>query len=964
MQISLKFCRMKEETFPEEVIDLVGETELHVLGARVHNLKNIDISIPRNKLVVITGLSGSGKSSLAFDTIYAEGQRRYMETFSAYARQFIGHMERPDVDKITGLSPVIAIEQKTTGRNPRSTVGTITEIYDFLRLLYARVADAYSHVSGLKMVKYSEEQIIDLIIRQFEGQQVLLLAPLVKGRKGHYRELFEQTRKQGFLKVRVDGQIRNLEFGMKVDRYKVHDIEIVIDKITVSEENRRRISEAVKTAMKYGKGAVMVMDEPKNELRHYSKALMCPESGVSYPEPEPNTFSFNSPYGACPKCNGLGTISEVDLNKIIPDKTLSIKKGGLAPLGKYKDTWIFRQMKAIGKKYGFDLNTPVGDIAENAMNIILYGSDEAFELKSEFAGVISSYSLNFEGIINFISNQKEAANSRGIHRWADSFMNQVYCPVCHGQRLKQESLQFKIDGRNISEVTQMDLHELYEWLSRVPSVIEPWKQKVGAEILREIRTRISFLLEVGLDYLTLDRPSRSLSGGESQRIRLATQIGSQLVGVLYILDEPSIGLHQRDNHKLIESLKKLRDLGNSVIVVEHDKDMILAADCVIDVGPGAGRHGGEIVAQGAPDKLAETNSLTAQYLKGHKQVPVPRKRRSPNGKYLILEGASGHNLKNVTLKLPLGVLVCVTGVSGSGKSSLVNETLYPILSAHFYRSEKRPLDYKTIKGLEHIDKVIEIDQSPIGRTPRSNPATYTGVFDEIRKLFASLPEAKVRGYKPGRFSFNVKGGRCETCKGAGVKTIEMNFLPDVYVHCEDCQGKRYNRETLEVRYKGKSISDVLNMTINQAVVFFENIPYIKQKLKTIQEVGLGYITLGQQSTTLSGGEAQRVKLSTELSKRDTGRTLYIMDEPTTGLHFEDVKVLMDVLQKLVDKGNTVLIIEHNMEVIKVADYIIDIGPDGGQQGGQIVAEGTPEHIASLKNNATGRYLREELMSDS
>lgn len=964
MQISLKFCRMKEETFPEEVIDLVGETELHVLGARVHNLKNIDISIPRNKLVLITGLSGSGKSSLAFDTIYAEGQRRYMETFSAYARQFIGHMERPDVDKITGLSPVIAIEQKTTGRNPRSTVGTITEIYDFLRLLYARVADAYSHVSGLKMVKYSEEQIIDLIIRQFEGQQVLLLAPLVKGRKGHYRELFEQTRKQGFLKVRVDGQIRNLEFGMKVDRYKVHDIEIVIDKITVSEENRRRISEAVKTAMKYGKGAVMVMDEPKNELRHYSKALMCPESGVSYPEPEPNTFSFNSPYGACPKCNGLGTISEVDLNKIIPDKTLSIKKGGLAPLGKYKDTWIFRQMKAIGKKYGFDLNTPVGDIAENAMNIILYGSDEAFELKSEFAGVISSYSLNFEGIINFISNQKEAANSRGIHRWADSFMNQVYCPVCHGQRLKQESLQFKIDGRNISEVTQMDLHELYEWLSRVPSVIEPWKQKVGAEILREIRTRISFLLEVGLDYLTLDRPSRSLSGGESQRIRLATQIGSQLVGVLYILDEPSIGLHQRDNHKLIESLKKLRDLGNSVIVVEHDKDMILAADCVIDVGPGAGRHGGEIVAQGAPDKLAETNSLTAQYLKGHKQVPVPRKRRSPNGKYLILEGASGHNLKNVTLKLPLGVLVCVTGVSGSGKSSLVNETLYPILSAHFYRSEKRPLDYKTIKGLEHIDKVIEIDQSPIGRTPRSNPATYTGVFDEIRKLFASLPEAKVRGYKPGRFSFNVKGGRCETCKGAGVKTIEMNFLPDVYVHCEDCQGKRYNRETLEVRYKGKSISDVLNMTINQAVVFFENIPYIKQKLKTIQEVGLGYITLGQQSTTLSGGEAQRVKLSTELSKRDTGRTLYIMDEPTTGLHFEDVKVLMDVLQKLVDKGNTVLIIEHNMEVIKVADYIIDIGPDGGQQGGQIVAEGTPEHIASLKNNATGRYLREELMSDS
>ena len=951
---------MKEEPLKESVIDSVGEQELNVLGARVHNLRDIDVTIPRNELVVITGLSGSGKSSLAFDTIYAEGQRRYMETFSPYARQFIGHLERPDVDKITGLSPVISIEQKTTSKNPRSTVGTITEVYDFLRLLYARAGDAYSHVSGEKMVKYTEDQIIDLIIERFDQRKILVLAPLVKGRKGHYRELFEQIRKQGFLKVRVDGEMRDIEFGMKVDRYKVHDIEIVIDKIKVEPDKKNRISEAVKTAMKYGKGSMMVNDHDGGQTHHFSKALMCPVSGISYEEPEPNSFSFNSPYGACPNCNGLGTISEIDLNKIIPDKSLSIKQGGNAPLGKYKANWIFRQMEAIGKRYGFTLDTPVGKISEEAMNTILYGSNEVFEVKNEFAGVTSTYTLNFEGIVNFIINQKEATTSRNIKKWASSFMNRVTCPECHGGRLKKESLQFFIDDHNIADLAHMDLVHLSKWTEEVESRIDERKKRVASEILREIRTRLSFLLEVGLEYLTLNRPAKSLSGGESQRIRLATQIGSQLVGVLYILDEPSIGLHQRDNHRLIDSLKKLRDLGNSVIVVEHDKDMILSADHVVDIGPGAGRQGGEVVAQGNPAEMHHCDTLTCKYLSGVKEIEVPAKRRPANGKTIELKGATGHNLKKVDLKVPLGQLICVTGVSGSGKSTLINETLYPLLSQYFHRSEKKPLPYENIRGLTHLDKVIDIDQTPIGRTPRSNPATYTGVFDDIRKLFASIPEAKIRGYKPGRFSFNVKGGRCETCKGAGVKVIEMNFLPDVHVECEDCQGKRYNRETLEVRYKGKSINDVLNMTINHAVEFFENIPFIQHRLKTIQEVGLGYITLGQQSTNLSGGEAQRVKLSTELSKKETGKTLYILDEPTTGLHFDDVKVLMEVLQKLVNRGNTVLIIEHNMEVIKVADHIIDIGPEGGERGGKIIAEGTPEQIASMKDNYTGQFLKNEI----
>ncbi|MCF8309168.1 MAG: excinuclease ABC subunit UvrA [Bacteroidales bacterium] len=953
---------MKEESIEESVIDLVGEKELQVLGARVNNLRNIDVSIPRNEMVVITGLSGSGKSSLAFDTIYAEGQRRYMETFSAYARQLIGNLERPDVDKITGLSPVISIEQKTTNKNPRSTVGTITEIYDFLRLLFARASDAYSHVSGEKMVKYTENQIIDLIINRFTDTQVLVLAPLVKGRKGHYRELFEQIRKQGFLKVRVDGKIRDIEFGMKVDRYKIHDIEIVVDKIKVESEKKNRISEAVKTALKYGKGSLMILDRQKEQPHHFSKALMCPVSGISYEEPEPNSFSFNSPYGACPKCNGLGTISEIDLDKILPDKTLSIKKGGIAPLGTYKSNWIFRQMEAIGKRYGFTLDTPVGKISEEAMNTILYGSNEVFEVKNEFAGVTSSYSLNFEGVVNFIINQKEATHSRNIKKWASGFMNKVSCPDCKGGRLKKESLQFFIDNHNIADLAQKDLVHLYQWVSEVEERLDERKKRVGTEILREIKTRLSFLLEVGLEYLTLNRPSKSLSGGESQRIRLATQIGSQLVGVLYILDEPSIGLHQRDNHRLINSLKKLRDLGNSVIVVEHDKDMILSADHVVDIGPGAGRQGGEVVAQGSPAEMHQCETLTCEYLSGQKAIEVPRTRRESNGKAIELTGASGHNLKNVDLTLPLGQLICMTGVSGSGKSTLINETLYPLLSQHFFRSEKKPLPYADLKGLNYLDKVIDIDQTPIGRTPRSNPATYTGVFDDIRKLFASLPEAKIRGYKPGRFSFNVKGGRCETCKGAGVKVIEMNFLPDVHVQCEECYGKRYNRETLEVRYKGKSINDVLNMTINQAVEFFENIPSIKQRLKTLQEVGLGYVTLGQQSTNLSGGEAQRVKLSTELSKKESGKTLYILDEPTTGLHFDDVKVLLDVLQKLVDRGNTVLIIEHNMEVVKVADHIIDLGPEGGEQGGKIIARGTPEYIASLENNYTGQFLKNEIQN--
>jgi excinuclease ABC subunit A len=961
----MKDSRDNIEPVKEQVL-LDGNGYLEIFGARVHNLKNIDVRIPRNRLVVITGLSGSGKSSLAFDTIYAEGQRRYMETFSIYARQFIGNLERPDVDKITGLSPVVSIEQKSVNKNPRSTVGTITEIYDFMRLLYARIADAFSYVTGEKMVRYSEGQIIDLIVKQYTEQNIMILAPVVRGRKGHYRELFENVRKMGFLKVRVDGDIRDISFGMQVDRFKIHDIEIVVDKIHVddSSSTRIRLAQSVETAMKHGKDALMVLQIETKKVRPFSKRLMCPTSGISYDEPEPNTFSFNSPYGACPKCNGLGDITEVDLNKIIPDPEKSIKRGGIAPIGEYKNNWIFSQMEAIGFKYGFDLNTPIRDIPEEAITTILYGSDETVHVKKEYLGVTSTYSLNFEGVINFISNQLNEASSESIRRWATTFMNRVPCPLCDGTRLKKESLFFKIADANIAELAAMDLLELNTWFDRLEEKIDARKRIIAQDIIREIRNRIRFLLDVGLDYLSLERSARSLSGGESQRIRLATQIGSQLVDVLYILDEPSIGLHQRDNLRLIRALKDLRDLGNSVIVVEHDREMILSADYVIDIGPGAGRHGGEIVGQGSPMDMKQCNTITCEYLSGRKTIPVPDKRRKGNGKYLILHGAGGNNLKDITLELPLGLLVCVTGVSGSGKSSLINETLYPILSNHYYRSNRKPLSYKSVTGFEYIDKVIEINQSPIGRTPRSNPATYTKVFDEIRKLYVQLPESKIRGYLPGRFSFNVKGGRCETCKGAGVMGIEMNFLPDVYVVCETCNGKRYNRETLEVRYKGRSINDVLDMTIHQAVEFFEAIPSIIQKIKTLQDVGLGYITLGQQSTTLSGGEAQRVKLAAELAKRDTGKTLYILDEPTTGLHFEDVKVLLEVLNRLVDKGNTVLIIEHNMDVIKVADYIIDMGPMGGDRGGEIIAHGSPEEIMQDKTSFTAEFLRKELVARS
>ncbi len=933
------------------------EENLEVFGARVHNLKNIDLVIPRNKLVVFTGLSGSGKSSLAFDTIYAEGQRRYMETFSAYARQFIGNLERPDVDKISGLSPVISIEQKSTNRNPRSTVGTITEIYDFIRLLFARVADAYSSATGEKMVRYNEQQINDLILSQCMGKTIIILAPVVKGRKGHYRELFEQIRKQGFLNVRIDGEIHEISHGLQLDRYKVHDVEIVIDQLTIKADNGQRLSGSVNLAMQHGKGMLMIIDTSNAQLRHYSRMLMCPTTGISYDEPEPNTFSFNSPYGACPRCNGLGAISEIDIGKIIPDRSLSIKKGGIVPLGEYKNTWIFKQMEAIGEKYGFTLTSPIKEIPEQAINVILYGSDEIFKVKNDYLGITSTYSLNFEGIVSFINAQHAESAPAGIMKWVGSFMNKLPCPECQGNRLKKESLQFKIHHQTIADLANTDLAKLSAWFEALPSHLDDRKQRIAFEVIREIRNRIGFLLDVGIGYLTLNRTARSLSGGESQRIRLATQIGSRLVGVLYILDEPSIGLHQHDNLRLIKALKALRDTGNSVIVVEHDQETILSADHVIDIGPGAGNHGGRIVAQGTPLEIMQNDHLTGQYLRGKKKIDIPEKRRPGNGKFLRVNGASGNNLKSVDLILPLGKFICITGLSGSGKSSLINETLYPILSRHFYRSDQKPLPYQSISGIEHLDKVIEIDQSPIGRTPRSNPATYTKVFDEIRKLFASLPESKIRGYKPGRFSFNVQGGRCETCKGAGLRNIEMNFLPDVYILCETCQGKRYNRETLEVRYKGKSINDVLNMTIEQAVEFFENVPMILHRIKTMHEVGLGYITLGQQSTTISGGEAQRVKLATELSKVDTGNTMYILDEPTTGLHFEDVKVLLHVLNKLVDKGNTVLVIEHNLEVIKVADHIIDLGPEGGESGGQIICEGSPEQVSLHPGSYTAKYLR-------
>ena len=940
--------------------DLVQpEEQIEVIGARVHNLKDVDVTIPRNQLVVITGLSGSGKSSLAFDTIYAEGQRRYIETFSSYARQFLGNLERPDVDKITGLSPVISIEQKTVSRNPRSTVGTITEIYDFLRLLFARASDAYSYVTGEKMIRYSEDQIISLVYERYAGKKIVFLAPVVKGRKGHYRELFQQIQRQGFIRARIDGELQELVPKMQLDRYKVHDIEIVVDRIVVDEKSRPRIRQSAQTALKHGKGIMMVLDHESGEVQHLSKYLMCPTSGISYDEPAPNLFSFNSPYGACAECNGLGTVSEADRNKILPDPKKSINKGGIAPLGDSKGTWIFRQIEGVLALGGLDLNTKVGDIPEELMNKVLFGTDELIKVENTATGRVD-HTSNFEGIINFIVRHYEDSPTPGIKRWAQSFMNRVPCPTCDGARLKKEALYFKVDDHNISDLASMDLVEMRKWFEGLEDRLSEKQNKIAKEVLKEIRSRLQFLLDVGLEYLTLHRSARTLSGGEAQRIRLATQIGSKLVGVLYILDEPSIGLHQRDNTRLINSLKELRDTGNSVLVVEHDKEMILSADHVLDIGPRAGVHGGHIIAQGNPDDILSSDSLTARYLHGDLEIAVPKKRRKGHGTFLTLEKASGNNLKNVTLKIPLGKFVCVSGVSGSGKSTLINQTLYPILSAFYFNSSKRPLPYKKITGLEHLDKVIEIDQSPIGRTPRSNPATYTGVFDLIRKLFTQLPEAKIRGYKPGRFSFNVKGGRCETCKGAGVRVIEMNFLPDVYVNCETCTGKRYNRETLEVRYRGNSISDVLNMTIDEAVEFFTDHPAILQKIKTLQDVGLGYTTLGQQSTTLSGGEAQRVKLATELSKRDTGQTFYILDEPTTGLHFEDIRILLEVLDRLVDNGNTVLVIEHNMDIIKVADHVIDLGPEGGRRGGMILAQGTPEKVAKSEKSHTGKYLREEL----
>ena len=934
--------------------------EIKVFGARVHNLQNIDVTIPRNKLVVITGLSGSGKSSLAFDTIYAEGQRRYMETLSAYARQFLGGMERPDVDKITGLSPVISIEQKSTNKNPRSTVGTITEIYDFLRLLYARAGEAYSWASGEKMVKYTDDQILELVKSRFADKKVYFLAPVVKGRKGHYKELFEQLRRKGFLNVRINGEIKEIVHGLKLDRYKTHNIELVIDKFRVGDITDKRLRDSVLMALDQGDGVMMVLEAESPEPRYFSRHLMCPVTGISYNDPAPHTFSFNSPQGACPHCNGLGEISSIDIKKLIPDPLISIRKGGIEPLGKYKNVWIFWQIEAIAEKNGFTLDTPIKDIPEEALNKVLYGSDEVLKLSNTPLGMTSNYFLTFEGVVNFVGNIETINGVKSGTRIRDQYVQYDICPECNGTRLKKESLFFRIAERNIGELSAMDIKELSLFLESIEERLTNKQKLIGAEILKEIRARLGFLVEVGLDYLSLSRGARTLSGGESQRIRLATQIGSRLVNVLYILDEPSIGLHQRDNRRLISALKQLRDSGNSVIVVEHDKEMILSSDHIIDMGPGAGRHGGQVVAWGTPEEIKSFNTLTSCYLNNKKKFDIPETRRKGNGKFLVMTGASGHNLNNVDVVLPLGTFICVTGVSGSGKSSLINQTLHPALAQRFHNSGKTALPYKDISGIENLDKVIEVSQSPIGRTPRSNPATYTGVFTDIRKLFEQTTEAKIRGFGAGRFSFNVKGGRCEGCEGAGVKTIEMNFLPDVYIHCNECNGKRYNRETLEVKYKGESISDVLEMTVNNAVGFFANVPSIYNKIKTLQDVGLGYIKLGQQSTTLSGGEAQRIKLATELARRDTGKTLYILDEPTTGLHFEDVRVLLEVLDKLVERGNTVIVIEHNIDVIKMADYIVDLGKDGGKAGGDVIFSGTPEKLMQCRESYTGIFLEPEL----
>ena len=941
-----------------------NDDKINVWGARVHNLKNIDVEIPRHSLTVITGLSGSGKSSLAFDTIFAEGQRRYIETFSAYARNFLGGMERPDVDKITGLSPVISIEQKTTNKNPRSTVGTTTEVYDYMRLLFARAGKAYSYATGEPMVKYTEEKVVDMITHHYAGRKILILAPLIRSRKGHYRELFEGLQHKGYLHVRIDGEVSEIRQGMKVDRYKNHDIEVIIDRLAVKDNADERLKKSVQMAMKQGEGLVMIIDHESGEVKHFSKRLMCPTTGISYNDPAPNTFSFNSPQGACPRCKGLGFINEIDLGKVIPNRKHSIYEGGIVPLGKYKNQMIFWQIDAILHKYDCDLKTKIEDIPDEALNEILYGSLESVRIAKELVHTSSDYFVDFDGVVKYLRSVMENDESSSGQKWADQFLAECECPECHGQRLTREALSYRIWDKNISELARMDLSELRQWLDEVEKHLDKQQQQIAAEILKEIRTRLDFLLEVGLDYLALNRQAASLSGGESQRIRLATQIGSQLVNVLYILDEPSIGLHQRDNDRLIKSLKELRDLGNTVIVVEHDRDMMLAADYVVDIGPKAGRKGGEVVFQGTVDEMLKQNTITAQYLNGQLKIELPKKHRPGNGHSLILRGCRGNNLKNVDVEFPLGKLIVVTGVSGSGKSTLVNETLYPILSQHFYRSLQQPMPYEAIEGLEQVDKVVNVDQTPIGRTPRSNPATYTGVFSDIRSLFVNLPEAQIRGYKPGRFSFNVKGGRCETCGGNGYKTIEMNFLPDIQVPCEECHGKRYNRETLEVRYKGKSIADVLDMTINQAVEFFENVPDILRKIKTIQDVGLGYIKLGQSSTTLSGGESQRVKLATELAKKDTGKTVYILDEPTTGLHFEDIRILMDVLKRLVDRGNTVIIIEHNLDVIKLADHIIDMGPEGGRNGGTVLTTGTPEEVAKSKKGFTPKFLKAELKNSS